>query len=216
MQKLVQFYHQKQTDMLKLGCTPPNLANICLHKSTNEKFYPFCESDRDSCEKIGEETTGGPAVVFTRKAFVDEIIIRDSSKICKSTVGIDASQLYPYSICQETSRGLYTRWEFDSEMQKLTVSMKMYIEITAKQCMKLWMLLSLCPCQETRSSWIDEDIERGNKRRLLSDLICVYAREKRYKIEEMWECLLWQYHIQSNFSYKRLFFFEIFLEKERD
>ena len=46
MQKMIQFYHNKGIDMLKLGCTLPNLANICLHKSTNDKFYPFCESDK--------------------------------------------------------------------------------------------------------------------------------------------------------------------------
>ena len=95
MQKMVQFYHQKKIDMLKLGCTLPNLANIFLHKSTNEKFYPFCESVRDLCEKIREDMTGGPSIVFTRKAVVDETFIRDSSNVCKSIVGIDASQLYP-------------------------------------------------------------------------------------------------------------------------
>ena len=35
MQKMIEFYHDKGIDMLKLGCTLPNLANICLHKSTN-------------------------------------------------------------------------------------------------------------------------------------------------------------------------------------
>ena len=39
--------------------------------------------------------TGGPSIVFTRKAVVDETFIRDSSNIFKSIVGIDASQLYP-------------------------------------------------------------------------------------------------------------------------
>ena len=39
MQKMMEFYHNKGIDMLKLGCTPPNLANICLHKSTNHKFF---------------------------------------------------------------------------------------------------------------------------------------------------------------------------------
>ena len=96
MQKMVQFYHQKEIDMLKLGCTLPNLANIFLHKSTNEKFYPFCESDRDLCEKIREDMTGGPSIVFTRKAVEDETFIRDSSNVCKSIGGIDASQFYPY------------------------------------------------------------------------------------------------------------------------
>ena len=62
--------------------------------------------------------TGGPSIVFTRKAVVDKTFIRDSSNVCKSIVGIDASQLYPYSMCQDMTTGLYTRWEFDSDMQK--------------------------------------------------------------------------------------------------
>ena len=47
MQKMIQFYHNKGIDLLKLGCILRNLANICLYKSTNYKFYPFCESDKD-------------------------------------------------------------------------------------------------------------------------------------------------------------------------
>ena len=35
MQKLIEFYHNKGIDMLKLGCTLPNLAIICLLKSTD-------------------------------------------------------------------------------------------------------------------------------------------------------------------------------------
>ena len=31
MQKMIAFYLDKDIDMLKLGCTIPNLANICLH-----------------------------------------------------------------------------------------------------------------------------------------------------------------------------------------
>ena len=62
--------------------------------------------------------TGEPSIVFTRKAVVDETFIRDSSNVCKSNVGIDASQLYPSSMCQDMPIGLYTRWEFDSDMQK--------------------------------------------------------------------------------------------------
>ena len=38
MKKTIEFYHQKEIDMLKLGFTFPNLANICLHKSTDSKF----------------------------------------------------------------------------------------------------------------------------------------------------------------------------------
>ena len=47
MQKKMALYHDKDIDMLKIGFTLPNLANICLHKSTHAKFYPFTERDTD-------------------------------------------------------------------------------------------------------------------------------------------------------------------------
>ena len=52
MKKMMKFYHDQKIDMLKLGCTLPNLANICLHKSTDRKFYPFIEAEKDLHEKI--------------------------------------------------------------------------------------------------------------------------------------------------------------------
>ena len=109
MQKMLDFYHNKGTDMLKLGCTLPNLANMCLHKSTSAKFYPFTETDKDLLQKIREDMVGGPSIVFTRKAVVDETFIRDSGNICISFFGIDASQLYLLSTSQPMPTGLYTR-----------------------------------------------------------------------------------------------------------
>ena len=103
--------------MLKLGCTLPNLANICLHKLTDSKIYPFTESDKDLLEKIREDMVDGLSLVSTRKAVVDKISVRKSMKLCKSIVGIDASQLYPYSMCQPMPTGLYTRWNYDTESQ---------------------------------------------------------------------------------------------------
>ena len=78
MQKMMEFYHNKGFDMLKLGCTLPNLANICLRKSTNNKFYPFIEADKDLHDKIREDMTGGPSIVFTRKAIVDQTYTRNT------------------------------------------------------------------------------------------------------------------------------------------
>ena len=118
MQKITEVCHQKEIDVLKLGCTSPNLAKICLHKSTYSKFYPFTESDKDLLEKIHEDMVGGPSFVFTRKAVIDETFIRKSTNLRKSFVGIDASQLYPYSMCQPMPNGLYTRWNDDSESRK--------------------------------------------------------------------------------------------------
>ena len=71
-------------------------------------------------EKILEDMVGGRSIVFTRKAVVDEVFVRKSSNLCKSIVGIDASQLYHYSVCQPMPTVLYTQWEYDSETEKLT------------------------------------------------------------------------------------------------
>ena len=111
MQKKIAFYHDKDIDTLRLGCTLPNLANICLHKPTDAKFYPFTEGGKDLLEKI-RDVVGGPSIVFTRKAVIDETFVRKSTNLCKSIVGIDGSQLY--SMCQSMPTGLYTRWDFDS------------------------------------------------------------------------------------------------------
>ena len=108
-QKMTAFYHEKDIDMLKLGCTLPNLANICLHKSTVAKFYPFTEGEKDLLEKLQEDVVDGPSIAFTRKAVVDETFSRKSANICKSFVGIDLSQIYPYSMCPPMPTGLFTR-----------------------------------------------------------------------------------------------------------
>ena len=118
MQKIMELYHNKGIDMLKLGGTLPNLANICLHKSTNNKFYPFVEADKGVHDKIREDMTDAPSIVFTRKAVVGQTYLRNTENICKSIVGIDASQVYPLSMCQEMPTGLYTRWDFDSDSHK--------------------------------------------------------------------------------------------------
>ena len=118
MQKMIDFYHNKGIDMLKLGCTLPNMANICLLKSTDSKYFPFTQSDKELLEKIREDMVGGHSIVFIRRAVVDETFIRKSSNLCKSIVGIDASQFHPYSMCQPVPTGLYTRWEYDSETKR--------------------------------------------------------------------------------------------------
>ena len=66
MQKMIEFYHNKGIDMLKLECTLPKLANICLHKSTDSIIYPFTESDKVLLEKIREKMVEVPSFVFTR------------------------------------------------------------------------------------------------------------------------------------------------------
>ena len=100
------FCHRKEIDMLKLGCTLPNLANICMHKSTSAKFYPITEAHKNLLQKI-RDLVGGPSIVFTCKAVIDRNFIRNSGNLCKSIVGIDASQLYPYSMSAHANKTIH-------------------------------------------------------------------------------------------------------------
>ena len=113
MQKLIASYRDMVIDMLKLACSLPNLANICLHKSADAKFNPFTEEDEDLLGKVWQKVVG-PFVVFTRKAVVDETIIRKSTNRCKSVVGIEASQIYSYPMSQPMPTGPYMQWDIDS------------------------------------------------------------------------------------------------------
>ena len=126
MQKMLVFYHKIKIDILKLGCSLPILANILLHSSTTANFYPYNETDEDLLQKIREDMVGGHSIVFTRKSVVHETFIRNSRNICISIVGIDASELYPYSMCQPIPTGLCTRWEYDTETNRFKTQQSKY------------------------------------------------------------------------------------------
>ena len=65
-----------------------------------QTFVPSQRVIKTYWKKNREDVVGGSSIVFTRKAVVYETFIRKSRNICKSFVGVDASQLYPYSMCQ--------------------------------------------------------------------------------------------------------------------
>ena len=100
--------------MLKLVSTLPNLPNICLHISNAAKSYSFTESEKDLLAKIRGDMVGGPSIVFTRKPVVGETFNPDSTNWCTSTVRIDASQLYPFSMSQAMTTDVNTRWDSDT------------------------------------------------------------------------------------------------------
>ena len=66
LQKMLQFYHQKGIDMLKLGFTLPNLANRILRSSIPLEFFPFNQKVESLVDYIPEWLTGGPAIIFKR------------------------------------------------------------------------------------------------------------------------------------------------------
>ena len=61
MRKMIDFHHNKDIEMLKLGCTLPNLANIFLHKPTDTKIDPITVADQQFLEK-NRDFLGGQSV----------------------------------------------------------------------------------------------------------------------------------------------------------
>ena len=78
--------------MIKLGCVLRSMAKTRWQKTTDSNFYPFTETDKDLLEKRREDMVRGSFTVFTCKALVDESLIRKSMNLCKSIVGVSASQ----------------------------------------------------------------------------------------------------------------------------
>ena len=81
-----------------------------------------------------------------------------------------------------------------------------------------------CPCQEARPSLIEEDIERGNKKREMDQMGKQYIKEKGYNVVENWECEWWnlyktttcvKQHLRESFPYKRPLSEETLLEQIR-
>ena len=57
--EVITFYHDKDIEMIKLGCALTILGNTCLHKSTDAKFSPFTEIDIELFEKSREDVVCG-------------------------------------------------------------------------------------------------------------------------------------------------------------
>ena len=53
--KMVKFYNNEGSDILKLGGTKSKLTNNFLHSSTEAKFYAVMESEKDLPSKVPED-----------------------------------------------------------------------------------------------------------------------------------------------------------------
>ena len=73
MQELIALYHEKDIELLKFGCKSSDLANICLHKSSDAKFNNFIEGEKYFFEKVREDVVGGPYIVLTLEEVFYEI-----------------------------------------------------------------------------------------------------------------------------------------------
>ena len=92
-------------------CKNSHQKSFTAVSSLNKKRQGFVVKKR-------QDRVGTPSVASTRKDVVVEILFRDSTNWCKTIVGNDARQLYPYSMCQAMPVGLYTRAELYHDSDK--------------------------------------------------------------------------------------------------
>ena len=69
----------------------------CLHKSTT-KILSLQREGRGFVGGKREDMVGERSILFTRKAGVE--FLRDTTNRCETIVENNASQLYPYFMCQ--------------------------------------------------------------------------------------------------------------------
>ena len=107
--------------ILKNWCTLPNLAKLSATKN-QQKILPILPKRERFLREIKRGYDGWTVSSFTQKAVVDKTFIRELPNICKLNVGVDASQLNPFSISQDMSTGLGGATSFDSFLKAVKAS----------------------------------------------------------------------------------------------
>ena len=88
-------------------------VNYCKDSSLYRRLQGF------NGERVCNDMVGGQSIVFTRKAVLDETFLWDSTNLCKSIVGIYASQPFPFSICQAMPTDICTSYRLVSDCGKI-------------------------------------------------------------------------------------------------
>ena len=153
-------YHDKDIVMLKLGCTLPNLANICLHKSTDVEFYPFTKGDKNLLKKFREDVVSGPSIVFTRSRLTPR---QNKTRSFENMV---------MSYFQRTRPDCEIESFYTTGRQKKIDCFS--VDGFCSHCNTVFEAMGcfyhFCPCQELRPSLTEEDIKRGSGKRELNEL----------------------------------------------
>ena len=132
MQKMIAFYHDKDIDMLKFGCTLPHLANICLHKSTDAKFYPFTEGDKDLLEKIREDVVVVHPSFLHGKQLLMKFLFENQQTYANLLLGLTLAKCTP-TRCVNPCRTVFI--SVGISIQKRVVS---YLKKTRPASLKIW------------------------------------------------------------------------------
>ena len=113
VEKLQEFYFEKNIDIFKVAMTVPGIARQMLFKASKESgasFALFADRDKDLFKTVKNNIIGGPSIIFKRHAKAGETLVRDNAtKPCGRIVGYDANALYLWALNQNMPTGTYVR-----------------------------------------------------------------------------------------------------------
>ena len=113
VEKMQDFYFEKDIDLFKIAISVPGIARNWLFNIARDKNIAFAlihQDDSDLYYTIKANLTGGPSIIFKRDAEVDRTHIKDDSdKICKAILGLDANALYLFTMSLDMPTGAYIR-----------------------------------------------------------------------------------------------------------
>ena len=128
IQKMSDFWKEKNIDMLKQGISIPGVTLIYLFATLPQDtfFTLFREKDKDLYYTLRDNMVGGPSIIFHRyhekgktkiRQVEMEAVGRDPN-LCQGVVGYDANALYLWSIMQEMPTGHYARRRAETGFRK--------------------------------------------------------------------------------------------------
>ncbi|XP_071805255.1 uncharacterized protein [Asterias amurensis] len=110
VEKMSQFYKDKNIDMFKDGISAPGLSLRYLFQSMpGDDFFTLIEAKhKDFYHTLKDNIVGGPSIVFHRYHEKGETKIR-GGKPCEKVIGYDANALYLSCLMQEMPVGPFIR-----------------------------------------------------------------------------------------------------------
>ena len=128
LQKMNDFWRDKNIDMLKQGISIPGVTLLYLFSTLSHgTFFPlFSEKDQDLYYLFKEDMVGGPSIIFCRYHEKGKTYIREQEmkavgqdpKLCQGVVGYDANALYLWCIMQDMPTGHYHRRRAETGFKK--------------------------------------------------------------------------------------------------
>ena len=103
MQKIFAFYQDKDIDMLKLGCTLTDMADVCLRKYTDTIFYPFYGSRNDILKYVGEDFVVGPSIVLSTRQLSVKLFFENLQTCANQLLGLmlaNCTHMRCYNLCR--------------------------------------------------------------------------------------------------------------------